>query len=314
MLPGIRFLFAAVALSVSILIFGLGAAALLRAAHEEFSSNSSWRTAPEPPMLAQQPDTRPVLALLRFDPPPGAREVRADARTNVTQQVSAATSAPAEPEAVVESPPDSQKVAALGVQENSTPAETPKVDATKVEAVAAPTASPDDTTTASVTATNPPAAGTEARVATTEEAKPAASDTSPAAKTETTKSDTARSDTADAKTAEAEPAKPEPATSEPAKSEPISAPDSAARKVAALGGSPVAVEEASAKKDAGEKAERKARARAEARAEAQAEARAKARKRLAAQRARLARLRQAAQQPTLGLFGEQRTPAPAVQN
>jgi hypothetical protein len=309
MLPGIRFLFAAVALSVSILIFGLGAAALLRAAHEEFSSNSSWRAAPEPPMLAQQPDTRPVLAMLRFDPPPGAREVRADARNNVTQQVSAATSAPAEPEAVVESPPNSQKVAALSVQENSTPAETPKVDATKVEAVAAPTASPDDTTTASVTATNPPAAGTEARVATTEEAKPAASDALPAAKTDAT-----RSDTAEPTTVEAEPAKQGPATSEAAKTEPTSASDSSARKVAALGGSPVAVEEASAKRDAGEKAERKARARAEARAEAQAEARAKARKRLAAQRARLARLRQAAQQPTLGLFGEQRTPAPAVQN
>ena len=39
MLPGFRFLFAAIVLSMSILVFGLGAAALLRAAHEEFAAN-----------------------------------------------------------------------------------------------------------------------------------------------------------------------------------------------------------------------------------------------------------------------------------
>ena len=65
MLPGFRFLFAAVMLSMSILIFGLGAAALLRTAHEEVASNPSWRAAPEA-TFAQQPDaTRPVLAMLR---------------------------------------------------------------------------------------------------------------------------------------------------------------------------------------------------------------------------------------------------------
>lgn len=49
MLPGLRILFATTALAISVLIFGLGAAALLRAAHEEFASLPSWR-------LAQQPD------------------------------------------------------------------------------------------------------------------------------------------------------------------------------------------------------------------------------------------------------------------
>jgi hypothetical protein len=38
MLPGFRFLFAARVLAMPMLIFGLGAAALLRAAHEEFAS------------------------------------------------------------------------------------------------------------------------------------------------------------------------------------------------------------------------------------------------------------------------------------
>ena len=47
MLPGFRFLFTAIMLSMSLLMFGLGAAALLRAAHGEFASNPSWRAAPE---------------------------------------------------------------------------------------------------------------------------------------------------------------------------------------------------------------------------------------------------------------------------
>jgi hypothetical protein len=47
MLPGFRFLFAAILLSTSVLIFGLGAAALLRAAHEEVASAPARRAPPE---------------------------------------------------------------------------------------------------------------------------------------------------------------------------------------------------------------------------------------------------------------------------
>ena len=47
MLPSFRFLFAAIVLSMSILVFGLGAAAMLRTAHEEFASNPFWHRAPE---------------------------------------------------------------------------------------------------------------------------------------------------------------------------------------------------------------------------------------------------------------------------
>ena len=50
MLPGIRFLLAAIVLSMSILIFGLGAAALLRAAHEEVASVPARRILPVSPM------------------------------------------------------------------------------------------------------------------------------------------------------------------------------------------------------------------------------------------------------------------------
>jgi hypothetical protein len=68
MLPGFRFLFAAIALTMSILIFGLGAAALLRAAHEEFASVPSWRTAPETMFAQPSEASPPVLAMLRVEP------------------------------------------------------------------------------------------------------------------------------------------------------------------------------------------------------------------------------------------------------
>ena len=69
MLPGFRFLFTAIILSMSILIFGLGAAALLRAAHEEFANLPSRRATPEPMFARRYDDPPPTLALLRIDPP-----------------------------------------------------------------------------------------------------------------------------------------------------------------------------------------------------------------------------------------------------
>src|SRR6202171_6745743 len=70
MLPGFRFLFAAIVLTMSILVFGLGAAALLRAAPEEVSSNPAWRAAPETVFAQQGETTRPVLTMLRVEPQP----------------------------------------------------------------------------------------------------------------------------------------------------------------------------------------------------------------------------------------------------
>lgn len=68
MLPGIRILFATFVLSASVLIFGLGAAALLRSAHEEFVGIPAWRAAQQP--MAPAIDAgRPSLALLRVEPP-----------------------------------------------------------------------------------------------------------------------------------------------------------------------------------------------------------------------------------------------------
>src|SRR5262249_31201321 len=68
MLPGFRFLLSAIVLSMSILIFGLGAAAVLRAAHEEVASvRTGWVMAE--PVFAQQVEAAPpTLALLRVEP------------------------------------------------------------------------------------------------------------------------------------------------------------------------------------------------------------------------------------------------------
>ena len=71
MLPGIRFLLAAILLSISIVVFGLGAAALLRAAHEDFASNPSWRVTPETRFAQNE---MPTLALLRVDTPAASRQ------------------------------------------------------------------------------------------------------------------------------------------------------------------------------------------------------------------------------------------------
>ena len=120
MLPGFRFLFAAIVLSLSILVFGLGAAALLRAAHEEFASTPAWRGAPEM-VFAQPVETRPVLALLRVDTP-AVEKTTDNAPTDATP---AATTAPSEPE----------RIAALKPEDSSSP-ETAKPEATVAESPA----------------------------------------------------------------------------------------------------------------------------------------------------------------------------------
>jgi hypothetical protein len=67
MLPGFRLVCAAAVLSVSLVIFGLGAAALLRASHEKFASLPSLR----PLLGAGRPNEAalPTLAMLRLEAP-----------------------------------------------------------------------------------------------------------------------------------------------------------------------------------------------------------------------------------------------------
>jgi hypothetical protein len=152
MLPGFRFLFTAVVLTMSILVFGLGAAALLRAAHEEFANLPSRRVTAEPRFARLNDGPPPTLALLRVDPPVAEKlaENAPAAAVPVTALDIPSDTAPAEPE----------KLAALK------PAEPMQVEAAKPE-VPAQEASPE------IPAAPAPAAETEAPVATAE-VKPAA--------------------------------------------------------------------------------------------------------------------------------------------
>jgi hypothetical protein len=137
MLPGFRFLFAAILLSTSILVFGLGAAALLRAAHEEFASTPSWRAAPEPRFAQQNETPAAVLAVLRVEPAPAEQNASID------------PPAPAEPPAIVSGPTGPDTIAALKPQDSSPPeAAEPEIQASDTsargEAAPADAAAPAD--------------------------------------------------------------------------------------------------------------------------------------------------------------------------
>ena len=115
MLPGFRFLFAAIVLSMSILVFGLGAAALLRAAHEEFASTPSWRASPEP-VFAQRTETpAPVLAMLRVEPPAARKSTGPDSSGGDSRR-SNAQPVPCRPNRDVAATPPEPEVTAKPVE------------------------------------------------------------------------------------------------------------------------------------------------------------------------------------------------------
>jgi hypothetical protein len=124
MLPGFRFLFTAIVLTMSILVFGLGAAALLRAAHEQFANLTTRRVPPER-MFARQNDI-PTLALLRVEPlaekapdaaPANAADSRAAAERNSDEDAAEAA-----------------KLTALKAEEPPQPADTARPGRSVVEA------------------------------------------------------------------------------------------------------------------------------------------------------------------------------------
>ncbi len=79
MLPGFRFVCVAIVLSLSLLMFGLGAAALLRAAHEQFASMPTRLAPPGPVFASMANELTTTLAMIRVDPP--AAEVTEPAPT-----------------------------------------------------------------------------------------------------------------------------------------------------------------------------------------------------------------------------------------
>lgn len=156
MLPGFRFLLAAILLSMSILIFGLGAAALLRAAHEEVASVPTRRVMAEPVFAQPVERPAPTLALLRIEP--AAPEKAPD-----PVPAPAAALEPA-PEAVPVPKVETEKLAALKLDDVA-PAEPAKPELAASEPAAPQAASVDQATStetkiAAVAASPMPAAET----------------------------------------------------------------------------------------------------------------------------------------------------------
>jgi hypothetical protein len=167
MLPGFRFLFAAILLSTSILVFGLGAAALLRAAHEEVASIPTRRGPPEPVFARQDEPTQPTLALLRVEPPEQPAQDPVPAADPPAEQVSDAAPA-VEPDKLAAlkagetAPPEAAKPEEMPLSETPPevqaapdPAETPAARAAPGQAEA-PTAA-DEPKLAAIADTRPPA-------------------------------------------------------------------------------------------------------------------------------------------------------------
>jgi hypothetical protein len=226
MLPGFRFLFAAIVLTMSVLVFGLGAAALLRAAHEEFASTPAWQAPPETKFAQQTEPTRPVMAMLRVEPPaaekapgdvrpaPPPMEPTAPASTPAAQDAVVAT--PADPAATVSAAVESEKIAPPEPEEASPPAPA------KPEMPAAEIAVPTDATP--VQAETPPVIA-EAGTATIEQQVAPPVPVPPPAN-EATQDEATQDQVA-----------------EPANSAQVSpSTDTASTKVATLGGPPVTVE------------------------------------------------------------------------
>jgi hypothetical protein len=228
MLPGFRFLFAAIVLSISILVFGLGAAALLRAAHEEFASNPSWHAVPEA-MVAQQGEaSRPVLAMLRVEPRP-AEPKASDNVPAAGAEPAAIAPQPAEPEQIAA--PKPEEAAPAGAAKPDTPAtESPAQSEAAAPAPANAPAAADDTQTAAS------AAAHDTKIVSTE---PVAAGQAPPPPNETPPATSAP--------AQSEPVTLEPATSQSAASEQASTPaspeaDVASTTIATLGGPSVTIE------------------------------------------------------------------------
>jgi hypothetical protein len=166
MLPGFRFLFVAIMLTLSILICGLGAAALLRVAHEDFASNPSWHAAHETTFAQQGEATGPVLAMLRVDTPTVEKS---------SDEVPAAAEVP-EQAAVVPTPTKPEKVAALN------PADSPWSEPAKPEI---PVAESPARSEAALVLAYAPAPADETKIAAIEQALPPANGAAPAASEQT---------------------------------------------------------------------------------------------------------------------------------
>jgi len=128
MLPGLRILFAITLLSVSVVIFGLGAAAFLRSAHEDVA-NAPWRPI-ETPVTARVDLAPTTLSMLRVEPEATIATItaRADAEaaavapTETKPPVTSDAAPPPTLEPLAEAPITVKPAEAAAVQPDPSPA------------------------------------------------------------------------------------------------------------------------------------------------------------------------------------------------
>lgn len=136
MLPGLRILFAITFLSVSVLIFALGAAAFLRSAHEDVA-NAPWRPI-ETPATARVDLAPPTLAMLRVEPETATATPAARADALAPPPASVETKTPASPAPTAEaSPPRAEPAEPAAVKSTEAPAAPTQASAPPPQAIAA---------------------------------------------------------------------------------------------------------------------------------------------------------------------------------
>jgi hypothetical protein len=197
MLPGFRFLFGAIVVSMSILVFGLGAAALLRTAHEEFASAPVWRPTPETRFAQAVEASQPVIAMLRVDDAPKdmTKDAIKDAGVEPTPADATAKQGELSP-----TQPELDKTASLQS------AEPPPSEATKPQAEVLQNPVPENPGQAEATQ----AIENQPKVVTTEQPSAEVQDQSATqTTTEVAKAPATASETAPSPTAEAAPVAPE---------------------------------------------------------------------------------------------------------
>jgi hypothetical protein len=197
MLPGFRSLSVAILLGVSMLIFGLGAAALLRATHEEFAS-LPLKQLPEVTFGSREETQPPTLAVLQVDPRAADPAEPSLDQTEAQHVVMAAPSV--QPESTASAPPaaDAHPVADASPSA-ATGAATPAASPASSNSVLPPAANMAASADAAAAKPSEPPPGVETSVEAGDTAKPnvAKADT---AKSDAPKSDVGASDVAETMT------------------------------------------------------------------------------------------------------------------
>jgi hypothetical protein len=193
MLPGLRSLSVAIVLAVSMVIFGLGAAALLRATHEEFAS-LPLKQMPEVTFGSRETVEQPTLAVLQVDTP--ATE---PAPGQVEAQHPVIAAPDAQPESAAAAPPATDTSSATGALSAATDSATPAASPASSDSIPTPAANMMPATDAAAAKPSEPPPDVGSSVEAGEAAKPHIPNAD-AAKPDAPKPDTGASDVSETMT------------------------------------------------------------------------------------------------------------------